>query len=175
LKLTKIYASLSPYWDNTANNLLKKGDHPIDFDALYSVNTFKEHQELLTIKGPAIIVAGSGMCTGGNILSHLEHSLEDEINDVLFVGYQCKGTLGHQIQKYSKTSNGYAIINRNKYSINARVHVLSGYSAHADKDGLLDWVSAIEGKPKTIKLVHGDKKAQASLKQSLEKRGFKVR
>ena len=64
LEITKIYSSLSEYWDKEAKELKAKGDHPIDFKNLYSVERFRDHKKLLQMDGPAIIIAGSGMCTG---------------------------------------------------------------------------------------------------------------
>ncbi|MCP5054212.1 MAG: MBL fold metallo-hydrolase, partial [bacterium] len=67
LKITEIYSSLDGFWDKEAKGLKSKGDHPFDFKGLYAVKKFKDHKKLLDIKGPAVIIAGSGMCTGGRI------------------------------------------------------------------------------------------------------------
>jgi metallo-beta-lactamase family protein len=91
LKITKIYSDLEKFWDKEA-----KGDHPIDFKNLYAVEKYRDHKKLLNISGPAIIIAGSGMCTGGRIVDHLEHGFEDPENDIFFVGYQAKGTPGRR-------------------------------------------------------------------------------
>ena len=96
LKITKIYSDLEQFWDKEAKALKAKGDHPIDFKDLYAVEKYRDHKKLLNISGPAIIIAGSGMCTGGRIVDHLEHGLEDPANDIFFVGYQAKGTPGRR-------------------------------------------------------------------------------
>ena len=96
LKITKIYSDLEQFWDKEAKALKAKGDHPIDFKNLYAVEKYRDHKRLMDIKGPAIIIAGSGMCTGGRIVDHLEHGLEDPANDIFFVGYQAKGTPGRR-------------------------------------------------------------------------------
>ena len=95
LEITKIYSRLSEYWDKESKELFHKGDHPIDFKNLYSVEKYQDHKRLLNINGPAIIIAGSGMCTGGRIVDHLEHGLEDSANDIFFVGYQAKKGLNY--------------------------------------------------------------------------------
>jgi hypothetical protein len=90
--------------------------------------------------GPAIIIAGSGMCHGGRIVNHLKLGLEKAENDVLFVGYQAAGTPGRDILKYSRYPNGYVIIDGEKLEINATIYQLSGYSAHADQADLVELI-----------------------------------
>ncbi len=97
LEITKICSDLELYWDKEAKDLMVKGDHPFDFDGLYAVENYRDHKKLLDVKGPAIILAGSGMCTGGRIVDHLKHGLEDPVNDIFFVGYQAKGTPGRRM------------------------------------------------------------------------------
>lgn len=154
LGITKIYASLEDFWDQEAKDLKARGDHPIDFKSLYAVDRFRDHRALLDIKGPAVIIAGSGMCTGGRILDHLEKGLQVPENDVFFVGYQAKGTLGRRILD-------------GKTKVNACVNVLSGYSAHADQEGLVNWVRSMPELPGEIKLVHGEPLAQKTLAKAL--------
>ncbi|BCS95584.1 MBL fold hydrolase [Desulfoluna limicola] len=174
LEITNIYASLSEFWDRESQALLKEGDHPIDFKTLFSVRSYRDHQKALTVPGPAIIIAGSGMCSGGRIIDHLEEGLGDEKNDVLFVGYQARGTLGRDILTYGPRKNGYARINGEKVFINAEVHKLAGYSAHADQKELVEWVEGMGEKPGKIRLVHGESDAQEGLKRVLEDRGYRV-
>jgi metallo-beta-lactamase family protein len=169
LEITKIYSSLSEYWDKEARELKAKGDHPIDFEGLYAVERFRDHKRLLEMEGPAIVIAGSGMCTGGRIIEHLKAGLGDEKNDVFFVGYQAKGTPGRDILKYSKRPGGYVMLDGEKFDIKAKVHQLTGYSAHADQRGLIEWVASMPEKPGRIKLVHGEIRAQKALYRELGK------
>ncbi len=172
LKITDIYSSLSSFWDKEARELLLQNDNPIDFDRLYSVNRYRDHQQLLDIPGPAIIIAGSGMCSGGRIVDHLSAGLADGKNDIIFVGYQAHGTLGQSIKKYGKRRNGYVYIDGRKVSIKAKIYSLSGYSAHADQQGLMNWVASMPQKPGRIKLVHGDEGAQQALAAKLIAAGY---
>ena len=104
----------------------------------------------MNIKGPAIIIAGSGMCIGGRITEHLKNGLDDPANDIFFVGYQAKGTPGRKIiQKQIPCKAG--------------IHTLSGYSAHADQKVIVSWVKAMPEPPKEIRLVHGEEKARQAL------------
>ena len=175
LEITEIYSSLSKYWDLEARELAVKGDHPLDFDNLYSVRNYRDHLKLVHSEGPCVIIAGSGMCTGGRIIDHLLTGLEDRRNDILFVGYQAKGTPGRDILEYSSRPNGYVHLKGVRCAIRARVHALGGYSAHADQRGLIDWVRSMPEKPGAIKLVHGEPAAQMALGIMLGEMGYRVR
>ena len=174
LKITKIYSSLSEYWDREAKEILRNGDHPIDFNHLYAIENHKDHLRLMEIPGPAVIIAGSGMCTGGRIIDHLKAGLEDPKNDVFFVGYQASGTPGRDIIKYSKRPGGYVNLNGERIFIRAGIHTLTGYSAHADQNDLIEWVQSMPEKPGRIKLVHGEPEAQQTLKNRLLHLGYVV-
>ena len=168
LEITKIYSRLSEYWDKEARELKAKGDHPIDFKGLYAVERFGDHRKIMALEGPAIILAGSGMCTGGRIVDHLKSGIEDARNDILFVGYQAKGTAGRDILKYSKRPGGYVVLDGERFDIKAKVHQLTGYSAHADQRGLLEWVGSMPERPGRIKLVHGENRAQEAMRIALD-------
>ena len=155
LRITKLYSTLEEFWDKEAKDLKSKGDHPIDFKNLYAVEKYRDHKKLLNIKGPAIIIAGSGMCTGGRIVDHLENGLNDPTNDIFFVGYQAHGTPGRKI------------IDK-KNPAKAGIHTLTGYSAHADQNTLISWVNSMPAPPKKIRLVHGEEKARKTLAKKLK-------
>jgi len=149
------------------------GDDPLDFERLFAVPRHYQHEQLLGVHGPVIIIAGSGMCTGGRIVDHLVHGIEEPRNDILFVGYMAKGTPGRSIQAQAE-SHGTVVLDGVERRVRAGVHVLSGYSAHADQKGLLDWVAAMGGRPKMIRLVHGEDDARSALAEALEQRGYAV-
>jgi metallo-beta-lactamase family protein len=174
LKITRIYASLSDYWDKEARDLKARGDHPIDFNGLIAVKDHRDHLKLCDMHGPAIILAGSGMCTGGRIIDHLQKGIDQPQNDILFVGYQAAGTPGRAIQKYSQRPGGDVDLDGVRKTIKARVHTLSGYSAHADQKGLVNWIESMPEKPGAIKLVHGETHARKVLAEVLEGRGYEV-
>lgn len=89
------------------------------------------------------MIAAGGMCNGGRIVNYLEAFLPDSTADVLFVGYQAKGTLGRDIQKYG-ARGGYVFVNNQRIDINAVIHTISGYSAHADQAGLIRFVTKMK-------------------------------
>ena len=154
LKITQIYSDLEAFWDKEAADLKAGGDHPMDFKNLYAVGRYRDHKKLLDIKGPAVIIAGSGMCTGGRIVDHLAHGLEDPANDIVFVGYQAKGTPGRRMIE-------------NQIPVKAGIHTLTGYSAHADQNMLVDWVKSMPEPPGEIRLVHGENRARHALAKAL--------
>jgi metallo-beta-lactamase family protein len=174
LKITRIYERLKEFWDREAKALDRAGDDPLDFASLYAVKKYRYHEQLLGLPGPAIIIAGSGMCSGGRIIDYLQQEIENPETEIFFVGYQAEGTLGRQILRYHNKPGGYVVIGGERLRIRARVRVLTGYSAHADQAGLLEWVEAMKQRPGRIKLVHGEKKARETLAGLLEKRGFLV-
>jgi metallo-beta-lactamase family protein len=154
IRITRLYQAMDQCWDREAKALKAAGDHPIRFKHLYAVEKFQDHQRLLHLTGPAVIIAGSGMCTGGRIVNHLKHGLSDPKNDLFFVGYQAKGTPGRAIVE-------------GRTPTKAAIHRLSGYSAHADQQALCDWVKSMPEPPGEIRLVHGEPEAQKALRSKL--------
>jgi len=174
LEITKVYSNLKPYWDSEAKEILRTGDDPLDFGQLYAAVRFDDHARLMAMKGPAVIIAGSGMCSGGRIVDHLKDGLEDPRNDVLFIGYQAEGSPGRDILRNAGKPGGYVKLEGMRVSIRARIQTLTGYSAHADSRGLLEWVQSMPGKPKRIKLVHGGALARQGLAKKLREVGYQV-
>lgn len=163
---TKHYRNLSALWDAEAKSKLAKGRHPLDFENLYTIDSHEEHLSAIDYikrKGSScIVIAASGMCSGGRIMNYLQALLPDERTDVLFVGYQAKGTPGRDIQKYGPRG-GYVFINGERVDIKAGVYTLSGYSAHADQKDLVNFVKRMRFKPAHIRIVHGDDEAKLCL------------
>jgi metallo-beta-lactamase family protein len=174
LEITKVYAGLSAYWNREARELLRQGDHPMDFKGLYAVADHAAHLRLCEAPGPAVILAGSGMCTGGRIVAHLRQGIERPANDILFVGYQAEGTPGRAIQEWGGKPGGQVELDGARQTIGARVHTLAGYSAHADQQGLVDWLAAMPDKPGAVQLVHGEAAARQALAEVLGQRGYAV-
>ncbi len=169
-KFTEQYEYFKNLWDKEARRELKSGRHPLSFEQLYTVDSHQEHTQtvkyLVKRNKPAIVIAASGMCSGGRIVNYLKQFLPDNTADILFVGYQADGTLGRDIQKYAPTSyrkGGYVFIDGNRVDIKAKAHTISGYSAHADQQGLINFVKRMRHKPKHILLVHGDEQAKSAL------------
>lgn len=164
-EFTEKYKLLADYWDDEASERLKQGRHPLDFSQLITINDHQEHLQtveyLKKTARPAVVISASGMCTSGRIVNYLTALIEDPRTDILFTGYQAQGTPGRIIQKYAQ--GGYVLFDGKKYSIAARVHTISGYSAHADQKNLFNFVKRMRSKPKQIRLVHGDPEAKQAL------------
>ena len=144
----------------------------MDFEGLYAVKDHKDHLRLVgEVEGPCVIVAGSGMCTGGRIVDHLAKGLSDPKNDIFFVGYQASGTTGREIQETAGRPGASVRLEGEPVAVKARVHRLTGYSAHADQKGLIKWVEAMGKRPVEIRLVHGELGARRALGDALRSRG----
>jgi metallo-beta-lactamase family protein len=173
-EVTKTYRRFKTLWSQEAKQRLDNQRHPLAFDQCITVESHTEHKALVnrlaSTDEPAIVVAASGMCEGGRIVNYLKALLSDERNDVLFTGYQAQGTLGEAIQ----SGNSEVVIDAQEIQVNAQIHTISGYSAHADKSDLLKFITGIPTQPKAIHLIHGEDEAQQVLGKELEKKGFTV-
>jgi len=167
---TSKYRDFKTLWDKEALGKLKQGRHPLDFEQLYTIDSHQDHltvvKYLARRNKPVIVIAASGMCSGGRIVNYLTQFLPDAKADVIFVGYQAQGTPGRDIQKYGPRG-GYVELNGKRITINAGIHTISGYSAHADQLDLLNFVKHIRHKPQEIRIVHGDDSAKAALAEKL--------
>ncbi|TRO10084.1 MBL fold metallo-hydrolase [Ectopseudomonas mendocina] len=170
-RFTQVYRELKPYWDTEALARVNSGRRPLAFENLLTVDSHAAHQAMLNRLAhtgqPAIVIAGNGMCSGGRIINYLKGMLHDPRHNVLFVGYQAEGTPGRQIQQYGP-SGGYLQLDGQRYPIKAKVHTLGGYSAHADQQGLVRFVTGMRRWPSEIHLVHGELPAQQALQQLLQ-------
>ena len=174
-RFTDAYNALQPHWDKEAKSRLKQGRHPLSFSQLHTVDSHTQHlalvQFLASTRQPAVVIAASGMCEGGRVVNYLQALLHDPVHQVVFVGYQARGTRGASIQKFGP-SGGYVDINGERIVIAAEVITLSGYSAHADKTGLFNFVARIKRKPKLVRIVHGDSEAKQALKAAFLSHGI---
>jgi metallo-beta-lactamase family protein len=179
---TEHYRELKYLWDKEAQRKVASGRHPLSFEQLLTVGSHQEHERLLAhLKDSgraAIVIAASGMCSGGRMQNYLKELLPDEKTDVIFVGYQAKGTPGRDIQKYGageggKNKRAYVQFKEDgrkgdKIAVRAGVYTLGGYSAHADQKDLINFVKRMRGRPSKIRIVHGDDGAKIALKEKYE-------
>ena len=171
-KLTMIYRELSDLWDKEAKRKLNQGRHPLNFEQMTVIGDSKTHYDVVNYlkktARPTIVIAASGMCTGGRIVHYLKALVSDKRTDILFTGYQASGSTGRQIQKYGdklKYKSGWVELDRQRFIIEAGVHTIGGYSAHADQKDLLAFIRRMRFKPADIRLVHGDEVAKNKLKE----------
>ncbi|CAM3863686.1 MBL fold metallo-hydrolase RNA specificity domain-containing protein [Rheinheimera salexigens] len=170
-KFTESYRQLQHCWDAEAKQRLRQGRHPLSFEQLHTIDSHSQHlslvQYLASTKQPAIVIAASGMCQGGRVMNYLSALLGHNAHQVVFVGYQARGTLGEAIQKYGPRG-GYVDIDDKRIDIKAEVITLSGYSAHADKKGLINFIQRMRHKPQQVRIVHGDEGAKLELQRELQ-------
>ncbi len=171
-KFTQSYRELKALWDAEAREKVHSGRHPLAFESMLTIDSHQSHLdtvEYLRKTGrPAVVIAASGMCAGGRIQNYLKALLPDKRTDVIFVGFQAKGTPGRDIQRYGvkqKTKQAYVMLDNERININAAIHTLSGYSAHADQQDLLNFATGIEQAPQHIRIVHGDDQAKQDLQK----------
>lgn len=169
-RFTATFRELQPYWDAEAHRKLRAGRRPLGFEQITAIDSHQEHLQtveyLKKSARPCIVIASSGMCSGGRIVNYLKALLPDERTDVLFVGYQAAGTPGRDIQKYGP-GGGYVYLDGKKVDINAGIHTIGGYSAHADQQNLVNFVKRMRIKPAEVRLVHGEMEAKAALAEKL--------
>jgi metallo-beta-lactamase family protein len=150
----------------TAAQFAEGRGEPFGFGRLRYVGSVEESKALNDLNGPCILISASGMCEGGRVLHHLERSLGDARNTVLFVGFQGEGTLGRRLRDGAETVHVFG----EPVRVRAEVAALDGFSAHADQRELLDWVLALDPLPRTIFLVHGEPGPMDTLAQLLRER-----
>jgi len=171
-RFTRVYRELQPYWDTEARGRVRAGRHPLNFEQLYTVGDHSQHLTAVSYirkRGhPCLVIAASGMCAGGRMVNYLKALIEDQRTDILFIGYQAAGTPGRAIQAYGPRG-GWVELDGKRYDIRAGVHTISGYSAHADQQNLVNFVKRMRVKPTQIRIVHGDEDAKASLQRQYRK------
>ena len=174
-RFTEVYEQLQEFWDDEAKQVLLWDDHPLVFENLTTIEDHDDHESTLNYLErtdlPAIVIAGSGMCTGGRVVNYLQRFIGNETADVLFVGYQAAGTPGRELQSGQKTVTLEGV----KYPVRAGVYSISGYSAHADQKNLVDFVTGMGTPPDEVILVHGERGPKTALRNKLVERGINVR
>ncbi|AHL76135.1 metallo-beta-lactamase [Stutzerimonas stutzeri] len=170
-RFTAAYRELQPFWNQEALKRVQSGRRPLGFEQLITVDSHSDHlrmvQHLARTARPAIVVAGNGMCSSGRIVNYLKAMLSDSRHNVLFVGYQAAGTPGRAIQSYGP-QGGYIDLEGERLDIRAGISSIGGYSAHADQEGLVTFVTGMRRRPSHIRIVHGEEKAKQALAARLD-------
>ena len=165
-RFTAAYRELKPFWNQEAIKRVQSGRRPLGFEQLLTVDSHAEHLRMVGYLArsarPAIVIAGNGMCSSGRIVNYLKAMLGDQRHNVLFVGYQAAGTPGQAIQSFGP-KGGYVDLDGERLVIRAGVTTIGGYSAHADQDGLVKFVTSMRRRPSHIRIVHGESKAKQAL------------
>ena len=163
IKVTDVYRAFRRQLNGDVQHELQRGNDPFTFPNLKMTMDASEGKTIDREPPPKIIIAGSGMSSGGRILEHERRHLGDTNNMVLFIGYQAVGSLGRQIQDGAKSVR----INHEDVRVRARIETISGYSSHMDSDHLLEFAATGEGVTERIYVVMGEPKAALFLAQRI--------
>ncbi len=158
IRATEVYAQFINLLDKEAREFWHTADIARTLPNLTFTRTADESRELNDIRSGAIIIAGSGMCTGGRIRHHLRYNITRKECHVILVGYQAEGTPGRALVDGARTLRLFG----EDLQVAAQIHTVGGLSAHAGQRALLDWYDQFEQRPALV-LVHGEPDAQAAL------------
>jgi Cft2 family RNA processing exonuclease len=175
-KASDIYRRHADYFDEETAKLLRAGGSPLDYPDQRETRRVQESQAIATATRPYMIVASSGMLTGGRVVGHLRNLIGDPDATILFVGYQGEGTLGAHLQAGATEVK----IDGQPREVRCQIRSISGFSAHADESELLEWLSNFArgkkpgdpGFPRRVFLVHGDPEAQIANEPKVRALGF---
>ncbi len=162
------HKSDSECFDEEALSLLAKGINPIRFPGLHTAITSDESIAINFLRKPVVIISASGMCEAGRIRHHLKHNLWRPESTILFVGFQVPGTLGNTLLSGAKEVRLFG----ETIEVCAEIRRLPGVSGHADREHLLEWLSALKKKPEKVFVVHGDDEACESFSALLSENGY---
>jgi metallo-beta-lactamase family protein len=170
-RITKVFQHHRELFDEEMSEHVQNNESPFKFPELTMTGTSDESKRINHIKETCIIIAGSGMCTGGRIKHHLVNNITNPKNTIMFVGYQAEGTLGRIIIDGKKEVR----IHGQKHQVKARITRINGFSAHADRNELYNWLSKLKKPPRKVFVVHGETKSAHEFGDYIrEKTGWQV-
>jgi metallo-beta-lactamase family protein len=170
LNVTEVFRLHPECFDRELNEFLagRKEKDPFGFERLTYTRTTRESKELNFLRQPAVIISASGMCEAGRVLHHLKNNVEDGRNTVLIVSWQAPDTLGRRLVEHAPQVKIFG----EEYTVRARVETINGYSAHADRTGLIEYVRQVgAGRLKAAYVVHGEEPSSLALAEGLRDLG----
>jgi metallo-beta-lactamase family protein len=150
--VTEVFNKHPELYDEEMLQRMNDKNSPFSFPGLTMVKSTSQSKAINFIRGTAVIIAGSGMCTGGRIKHHLVNNISRPECTILFVGYQAVGTLGREIVAGAEEVR----ILGQRYPVKARIVNIGGFSAHADQEELVQWLSGLKKSPKHLFVTHGE-------------------
>jgi len=165
IEATDVYMEHRDLYDRDARTAQATDGNPLRLPNLYLSRTAKQSMGINRIRSGALIIAGSGMCTGGRIKHHLKHNIWRANTRVLFVGFQARGTPGRALVDGAREITLWGETMR----VAATIHTIGGFSAHADQEGLAGWYGSFRDRP-PVALTHGEPEAMATLAALLQER-----
>ena len=162
VRVTEVFKKHPELYDAEMTELMTQNESPFTYQGLKLVQSTRESKSINHIKGTIMVIAGSGMCTGGRVKHHLVNNIARPESAVLFVGYQAIGTLGRTI--VDSQPNDEVRIMGEHYPVRANIVQVHGFSAHADKVEILSWLRNLKKPPRKVFIVHGEKEVAHSFK-----------
>jgi metallo-beta-lactamase family protein len=156
IEATKIYRAATELLDQEAKDMIKSGELRKHLATLKPCSSADDSRGLNDVKGPCLIMAGNGMCSGGRITHHIRHNVGRPGTAILIVGFQSPGTLGRQLVDGAKTVTMYG----EKLPVKASIHTMGGFSAHADQKGLMEWFDSVAPSKPRLVITHGEEIAR---------------
>src|SRR3990172_2736969 len=168
--VTDVFRAFPDDFDEETRAFLARDPHgtAFGFDRLRYTRDVEESKAINDMRGPLIVIAGSGMAESGRVLHHLKHTVEDPRNAVLLTSWMAPHTLGRRLLERQPKVRIYG----RSYDVRAEVGAISGLSAHAGRDFLLAYAGAVRGRARRIVLVHGEGEPAAALESGLRELGF---
>ena len=166
IKATSIYAEHPELYDDEAIELAREGRFKTDLSTVKAAKTTEQSKAINDVRGTALVIASSGMCTGGRILHHLRHNLGRPETSVILVGYQGHGSLGREL--VDGTDEVY--IYGDRIPVRAEIHTLGGFSAHAGQTDLLHWFDGLAKSKPRVALTHGEARGRDALEEIIRNR-----
>jgi metallo-beta-lactamase family protein len=166
IKATEVYRNHQDSLDEEFQQLKRNGVFQVDDPNFIPSPTAETSISLNNLKGPCMILAGSGMASGGRILHHLRHNLSDPNTHVVIVGFQSHGSLGRKLVEKQPVVRIFG----EEIQVKAKIHTLNGFSAHAGQSDLLEWFSSLAPSRPRVALVHGEDKARSTLAELMDQK-----
>lgn len=163
ISATEIFRRHPECYDTETLKISRDGNDPFSLPGLHFTRQTAESIAINQLDGGAVIMAGSGMCTGGRVRHHLKHNIWDKRNSIVFVGYAAQGTLARRIIDGADKVRIFG----EEFPVNAEIYTIGGFSAHADQAELLAWHHKT-GEPQTTYLVHGEEKSMQTFSKLLK-------
>jgi metallo-beta-lactamase family protein len=169
INATEIFRAHPECFDKKVNDILQYDDDPFGFDNLYFTRKVEDSKAINENRHPMIIISASGMAENGRILHHLKNNIENPANTIMIVGWQAHNTLGRKIAERLPEVPIFG----EKYKLNSQVEMFDEFSAHADRNDLIEWVAKGKDRWKKVFIVHGESEASSALQKSLQEIGIK--
>jgi len=171
VRVTEVFKNHPELFDKEMADLVRRRKSPFAFSGLKMVSSVEESKAINHITGTVMVIAGSGMCTGGRIKHHLVANISRSKSTILFVGYQAAGTLGRQIIDGARRVRILGQI----HPVRATIAQINGFSAHADRSELFRWLSGLKRPPRHLFVTHGEPESAYQFAEFLkEKTGWKI-